>query len=113
MASSASRNKRTEEDRLDAVFGALADRTRRALLNRLARGPAQMSELAVPFDMSRIAVSKHVKVLERARLVTRAVDGRVHRCSLAAEPLRNVEGWLDHYRTFWADTLGALARYVD
>ena len=100
------------EDRLDAVFGALSDRTRRAMLARLARGPAMVSELAEPFDMSLPAVSRHLKVLERARLVQRAVDGRVHRCSLAVAPLRDAQGWLDTYRVFWEGQLDALARYV-
>lgn len=100
-------------DRLDLVFNALSDRTRRAMLARLAIGPATVTELAQPFDMSLPAASKHLKVLERSRLVTRAIDGRVHRCSLAAEPLRDVERWLVHYRSFWEDTLDALARYVE
>jgi len=72
-----------------------------------------VTELAEPFDMSLPGVSKHLKVLERARLVVRAVDGRIHRCSLGAEPLREAERWLDHYRSFWEDTLQALARYVE
>ena len=112
MASSASIRRHAGEDRLDAVFRALSDRTRRALVDRLAHGPAKVTELAAPFDTSRIAISKHLKVLERARLVNRAVDGRVHRCSLAARPLRDAEQWLDHYRSFWDGTLDALARHV-
>lgn len=72
-----------------------------------------VTELAGPFDMSLPAVSQHLKVLEHARLIVRAVDGRIHRCSLAAEPLRDVEKWLDHYRSFWEDTLDAVARYVE
>lgn len=101
------------DERLDRVFRALADRTRRALLARLARGPTRITDLAEPFDMSLAAVSKHLKVLERAGLVTRAVDGRVHRCSLDTAPLRDVEAWLEHYRSFWTDTLEQLARYVE
>jgi DNA-binding transcriptional ArsR family regulator len=101
------------DDRLDQLFHALSDRTRRALLARLATGPAMVTELAEPFAMSLPAVSKHLKVLEHARLVVRSVDGRIHRCSFAAEPLREVERWLDHYRPFWEDTLDALARYVE
>jgi DNA-binding transcriptional ArsR family regulator len=95
------------------VFRALADRTRRALLMRLARGPAMIGELAAPFEMSLPAVSKHIKVLERAELVSRAIDGRVHRCSLRPESLRDVEQWLVFYRGFWTDTLDALAAYVE
>ncbi len=101
------------KDRLDQVFHALSDRTRRSLLARLARGPAMVSELAKPFAMSLPAVSKHVRVLEAARLVVREVDGRVHHCSLAAGPLRDAERWLDDYRSFWEHTLDALGRYAE
>ncbi|MGI8958976.1 MAG: ArsR/SmtB family transcription factor [Bryobacteraceae bacterium] len=101
------------DDQLDRVFHALSDRTRRALIGRLAAGPSIVTELAAPFDMSLPAVSKHLKVLEAARLVDRAVEGRIHRCSLTAEPLHQAELWLDCYRSFWDDTLGALARYVE
>ncbi|MSO65794.1 MAG: ArsR family transcriptional regulator [Alphaproteobacteria bacterium] len=90
--------KRSAEDQLDRVFYALSDRTRRALLARLAEGPAMITELAAPFAMSRPAVSKHIRVLEAAKLVDRAVDGRVHRCSLSAEPLADIQQWLARYR---------------
>ena len=103
----------SDEDRLDRVFHALANRTRRALLDRLARGPAMVTELAAPFAMSLPSISKHLKVLEHAGLVLRAVDGRVHHCSFAAKPLDDVEQWLDHTRAFWRDTLDALARHVE
>ena len=83
------------------------------MLARLVQGPARVTDLAAPFDMSLVAVSKHLKVLERARLIERDIEGRVHRCSFQAEPLREVERWLDHYRVFWTDTLGALARHVE
>ncbi len=105
--------KSTPEDRLDLVFHALADRTRRALLERLAGGPAMVTALAAPFAMSLAAVSKHLKVLERARLVRRDVEGRVHRCSLAPEPLEEIGHWLAHYRAFWGETLDALARHAE
>ena len=101
------------EDRLDTVFGALSDRTRRAILARLSRGPATVSELAQPFDMSLPAVSRHLKVLEAARLIERAIDGRVHECSLGVAPLRDVQQWLDHYRVFWESALEALALHVE
>ena len=100
-------------DRLDLVFSALADRTRRKLVARLAGGEASISELAEPFAMSLVAVSKHVRVLERAGLVKRTIDGRVHRCTLAAHRLRAVTGWLDRYRVFWDDNLARLAAYVE
>jgi DNA-binding transcriptional ArsR family regulator len=100
------------DGRLDLVFHALADRTRRSLLRRLARGPAMVTELAEPFAMSLPAVSKHLRVLEGARLVTRKVDGRVHRCSLHPEALGEVEGWLRERREFWVQALDALAASV-
>jgi DNA-binding transcriptional ArsR family regulator len=101
------------DDRLDAVFHALGDRTRRALLARLARRPAMITELAKPFDMSLPAVSRHVRVLEDAGLVTRSIDGRTHHCSLNPKPFKTIEGWLIHYRKFWEDNLAALALYVE
>jgi DNA-binding transcriptional ArsR family regulator len=103
---------RRNEDRLDRILHALADRTRRRLLKRLSQGPARVSELARPFQMTRVAVSKHIRVLERARLVSRAVDGRVHTCTLEAAPLAELEEWLTGYRAFWSEQLQALARYV-
>src|SRR6266852_5734156 len=93
---------RCREDRLDLIFRALGDRTRRALLARLAQAPAMVTELAEPFDMSLPAVSRHIKVLERARLVRRTVDGRVHHCALDIEPLQDVEEWIGQYRRFWS-----------
>jgi DNA-binding transcriptional ArsR family regulator len=113
MSSSTARVRKLADDRLDGVFHALADRTRRALLARLAEGPAPVGELAAPFDMSLPAVSKHLRVLEQAGLVSREIDGRVHRCSLEAAPLQEIEQWLAFYRTFWDETLEALARFVE
>lgn len=113
MLSSTRKKTGPSDDQLDRVFGALSDRTRRAVLARLARGSAMVSELAAPFDMSLPAVSRHLKVLEQARLVDRAVDGRVHRCTLGAAPLHDVQRWLEHYRGFWEGTLDALANYVE
>ncbi|MEM9193575.1 MAG: metalloregulator ArsR/SmtB family transcription factor [Myxococcota bacterium] len=102
----------TAEDQLDLVFRALGDRTRRAILARLATEPANITELAEPFSMSLPAVSKHLRVLERAGLIARAIDGRVHRCSLNPKPLESAEGWIADYRGFWEGTLDALAEYV-
>jgi DNA-binding transcriptional ArsR family regulator len=110
--SSASRSI-SADDRLDAVFHALGSRTRRALLARLAKRPAMITELAHPFAMSLPAVSRHIRVLEGAGLVTRSVDGRMHRCSLNPKPFKTIEGWLSHYRQFWEDNLEALAQYVE
>jgi DNA-binding transcriptional ArsR family regulator len=101
------------EDRLDAILHALSDRTRRTLLKRLAAGPAIVGELARPIKMTRVAVSKHLRVLEKARLISRTIDGRVHRCALTPGPLQEVERWLTDYRAFWIDRLDALARYTE
>ncbi len=98
---------------LDRVLGALADRTRRAMLERLARGPAIVSELAEPFAMSLPAVSKHLKVLERAGLVDRVVEGRTHVCSMRPDALGDVEAWLRFYGTFWEGTLQSLATFAE
>jgi DNA-binding transcriptional ArsR family regulator len=113
MQSRGARRRGLAEHRLDAAFQALGDRTRRALLARLAIGPAMVTELARPFDLSLPAVSRHIRVLESAGLIARSVDGRVHQCSLAAGPLQSVEAWLSHYRRFWEGNLDALARFVE
>ena len=113
MMSSTKHTLSSSEARLDRVFRALGDRTRRALLARLTHGPAMITELAAPFRLSLPAVSRHIRVLERARLVKRTVDGRVHRCSLRAAPLQQAEQWILHYRCFWEGALDSLARYVE
>jgi DNA-binding transcriptional ArsR family regulator len=104
--------KRTADDRLDVLFKALGDRTRRAVLARLAEEPHMITELAEPFAMSLPAVSRHIRVLENAGLVVRAIDGRVHQCALDAAPLEKADAWLDFYRRFWAGQLESLARHV-
>jgi len=101
------------DDKLDAVFSALGDPTRRRMLKALARGPASISELAEPFAMTLPAVSKHLRVLERAGLVRRERDGWYHRCYLQARPLESAAAFLDRYRPFWDRTLDELARYVE
>jgi DNA-binding transcriptional ArsR family regulator len=111
MLSTALRNKASDDGRLDLIFRALGDRTRRQMLSRLAAGPATVGELAGPFNMSLPAVGKHLRVLERAGLVSREIDGRIHRCSLSALPLHDAEQWLDQYRRFWQETLDALAHH--
>ncbi len=103
----------TNSDRLDLTFAALADPIRRALLTRLARGEATVGELARPFDVSRPAISKHLRVLERAGLVQRARDGRVSRCELDAAPMRDAADWVERYRTFWEQQLDSLSRYLE
>jgi len=98
---------------LDATFGALADPTRRAILARLARGEAMVTELAAPFAMSLPAISKHLRVLESAGLLQREIDGRVHRCRLAADPMKDAAGWIAQYRAFWETQLDALEKYLE
>jgi DNA-binding transcriptional ArsR family regulator len=112
MLSSVKTGKATREQHLDLVFRALGDQTRRRLLSRLTEGPAMVTELAKPFDMSLPAVGKHLRVLENAGLIKRTINGRVHRCALDASPLRNVGEWLKHYRRFWGETLDALSDYM-
>jgi DNA-binding transcriptional ArsR family regulator len=113
MPAAVKRTKLSDSDRLDLIFRALGDRTRRGLLAKLTHGPAMVTELARPFAMSLPAISRHVRVLEHARLVKRQVDGKIHRCSLEPAALREVERWLSDYRCFWQDTLGSLASYVE
>jgi DNA-binding transcriptional ArsR family regulator len=91
-------------DLLDATFAALADPTRRAILARLAEGEASVTELAEPFAMTQPAVSKHLKVLERAGLVSRGRDRQRRPCRLEAEPLRAATDWLASYRRFWGES---------
>ena len=101
-----------ESQQLDAVFGALADATRRQILARLANGAESTSALAAPFDMSLPAVSKHLGVLERAGLVERRLFGRERRCRLVVTPLVDALTWLDTQRGFWEFQLDRLAAFV-
>src|SRR5438045_3108182 len=94
--------------RLDAAFAALADPTRRAILARLAKGEASVLELAAPFDMTQPAISKHLKVLERAGLIARGRDGQRRPCRLVGAPLREINAWMAHYRQFWDESFDAL-----
>ena len=99
---------------LDSTFAALSDATRRGILARLARqGETSVSELAAPYKMSLPAVSKHLRVLEQAGLVARQKDGRVHRCRLRAEPMKDAAAWIEHYRQFWETQLDTLAHYLE
>lgn len=92
------------DEQLDSVFGALADRTRRAILARLSRGDANVSELTESFDMSQPGVSKHLKVLEHAGLVSRTRQGTMRLSHLEADPLRTATTWLADYRTYWSES---------
>ena len=100
-------------DRLDRTFGALADPTRRAILARLARGEASVTELAAPFEMSLPAVSKHLKVLERAGLVLRGRERQWRPARLRVTPLKEVAEWTDRYRRFWDERYDRLDEYLD
>jgi len=94
--------------RLDQVFFALSDGTRRAILARLAQGSTTVGELAAPFDISKPAVSKHMKILERAGLIERQISGRKHLCTLSASGLRTAEEWINFHRGFWESRFDAL-----
>jgi DNA-binding transcriptional ArsR family regulator len=96
---------------LDLVLSAISDPTRRAILDRLARGPARVTDVAEPFEMSLAAVSKHVRMLERAGLVRRARRGREHTLTLEARPLRRVVRWASHYERFWNERLDRLETF--
>src|ERR1700720_1786339 len=99
-------------DQISATFSALADPTRRAILARLALGETSVSELAQPFDMSMPAISKHLKVLERAGLVARGREAQWRPCRLEAGPMKDATAWLEHYRQFWEQSFDRLEDYL-
>ena len=100
------------EDGLDLTFGALADPTRRAILARLALGETSVNELAAPFEMSLPAVSRHLKVLEHAGLITRSRDAQWRPCKLKSEQLKSAAEWLEGYRRFWEESFDRLDEYL-
>ena len=100
-------------DSLSATFAALADPTRRAILARVAIGETSVGELAAPFDMSLPAISKHLKVLERAGLIVRGREAQWRPCRLQADPLKAAAGWIDEYRHHWENNLDALEGYLE
>ena len=102
----------TPVDRLNTTFAALADPTRRAILARLASGEANVTELAQPFEMGLPAVSKHLKVLERAGLIARGRDAQWRPCRLQAGPLKDADEWLEQYRRFWEESFDRLDDYL-
>ena len=104
---------RRRSERLDATFAALADPTRRAILGRLASGEASVTELAEPFAMSQPAISKHLKVLERAGLISRRRDAQRRPCRLKARPLAEATDWLEGYRRFWEEHYQRLDALLD
>ncbi len=100
-------------DHLDSTFAALADPTRRAILARLAAGEANVSELAKPFDMSQPAISKHLKVLERAGLISRSREAQSRPCRLEAQRLKEATAWMERYRRFWEGSFDRLDLYLE
>jgi DNA-binding transcriptional ArsR family regulator len=103
----------TPSSRLDATFSALADPTRRAILARLASGEASVNELCKPFAMSQPAISKHLKVLERAGLISRGRDAQRRPCRLQAKPLEDASSWIENYRKFWEESFQRLDVLLD
>ena len=99
-------------DPLSATFSALADPTRRAILARLALGETSVTDLAKPFEMSLPAVSKHLKVLERAGLIARSRDAQWRPCRIEPAALKNIDEWLEHYRRFWEANFDRLDEYL-
>jgi DNA-binding transcriptional ArsR family regulator len=99
-------------EHLNATFSALADPTRRAILARLAAGETSVSELAQPFEMSLPAISKHLKVLQRAGLIERGREAQWRPCRLAAAPLKDASDWLERYRRFWEESFDRLEEYL-
>jgi len=99
-------------DQLSATFSALADPTRRAILTRLASGEISVTKLAEPFEMSMPAISKHLKVLERAGLIARGREAQWRPCRLEPAPLKEVSDWVEHYRRFWEESFDRLDQYL-
>jgi DNA-binding transcriptional ArsR family regulator len=99
-------------DQLSSTFAALADPTRRAILARLITGEASVTQLAEPFDMSMPAISKHLKVLERAGLIARGREAQWRPCKLEAAPLKDIADWVEHYRRFWTESFDRLEDYL-
>jgi DNA-binding transcriptional ArsR family regulator len=101
-----------DEDRLSETFAALANSTRRAILTRLARGAATVNEIAQPFEMTLPAISKHIKVLERAGLLTRGYRAQFRPCALDAAPLSDISTWAEQYRPLWESRLDQMDDYL-
>lgn len=100
------------DDTLSLTFSALADPTRRAILDRLVSGEASVTELSKPFEMSMPAITKHLKVLERAGLIERGREAQWRPCRLKASPLKDVADWVEHYRRFWEESFDRLDAYL-
>ena len=104
--------KRESEEQLDLIFHALADSTRRKILRMVAEKECTVSEMAEPFNVSLNAISKHIKVLEKAGLIDRTVDGRIHRCKMDARPLNQATDVIAYYRKFWEDRFDQIEKYL-
>ena len=102
----------TKDDHLDLIFHALADRTRRQLLNQVQKQSLCVTDMAANYDMSLNAVSKHIKVLEKAGLIERQVDGRIHYCQANPKELQKAEAWIKKYKKFWTAKLDNLEKFV-
>ena len=103
----------SDDDRLSLIFGALANSTRRAILARLARGEATVNELAEPFEMSLPAISKHIRVLERAGLIQQGQKAQYRPCTIDVTPLQEVSHWTEQYRHIWEDSFARMDDYID
>ena len=112
LTSSLSKPSDADSAKLDQVFSALSSPTRRAILARLSRGESTVTDLARPFDMSLPAISKHLRILQEARVITVSKDGRIHRCRLAPAPLTNAERWIAFYRRMWEGQLDSLSEFL-
>ena len=104
---------RRDDARLDKTFGALANATRRAILARLAKGEATVNELAEPFNMSLPAISKHIKVLERAGLITQGQKAQYRPCTIDVTPLQEISKWTEQYRHIWEESFDRMENYID
>ena len=102
----------SKEDQLDLIFHALSDRTRRNLLNRITSRPQRITDLAANYEVSLNSISKHIKVLEKAILVIRNVEGRVHYCQMNPKELKKAQTWIKKYEKFWNDRLDSLEEFV-
>lgn len=102
----------SREESLDRIFHSVADATRRSILDRLRKGPLTVSELAQPYEMSLNAVSKHIKILEKAGLVRRNIQGREHLCEVEGKRLEEAMNWMQHYASFWSDRIDALEQHL-
>ena len=104
---------KSDDDRLDQIFAALANRTRRAILTRLAKGEATVNELAAPFNMSLPAISKHIRVLERAGLIIQGQKAQFRPCTIDTMPLKEISSWTEQYRPIWEASFDRMDDYIN